>query len=241
MIVWQDGNFIPEEEVRISPFDPGFVLGQGCFETMLGVDGKVERLHLHLERLRQTLGARGWSESEITRFRDPSLQAETGLLLRRNGLGRGRARVKLMVSSETTILTAVREKEVASSVSLAVVDCPVNVEAGVSRWKMTSYAENLRALELAKAAGEDDALRLNTRGEICEASMANIFWETAEGLFTPSLSTGCLPGITRHLFLEEHPDTRLVEAGLDALRGARKMWLTSSIRGVQEVSRWVLK
>ena len=58
------------------------------------------------------------------------------------------------------------------------------------------------ALADAHAHGADEALWLNTRGELCEGSGSNIFVVTSGRVFTPELRSGCLGGITRELLLE---------------------------------------
>jgi len=50
--------------------------------------------------------------------------------------------------------------------------------------------------------GFDDALILNTKGFIAEASRSNIFFVNKNRLFTPSLECGCLPGITRQAVID---------------------------------------
>ncbi len=70
--------------------------------------------------------------------------------------------------------------------------------------KITSWGQNLTWLEEARAAGFDEALLLNERGEISECTSANIFAIQGQHVLTPPLSTsGCLPGVTRAILLEE--------------------------------------
>ncbi|GAI81369.1 unnamed protein product, partial [marine sediment metagenome] len=55
---------------------------------------------------------------------------------------------------------------------------------------------------LARKAGVDDALFLNDKGLLAEASTSNIFLVSNGALKTPSLKSGILPGITREVILE---------------------------------------
>jgi len=50
-IAWVNGRLLPPEEAAISPLDPGFMYGQGLFETMRAYKGRVFRLPQHLDRL----------------------------------------------------------------------------------------------------------------------------------------------------------------------------------------------
>ena len=62
---------------------------------------------------------------------------------------------------------------------------------------------NLTWLEEAQAAGFDEVILLNERGQVAECTSANIFMAVGNQVFTPPLSSGCLPGITRELLLSD--------------------------------------
>jgi len=69
--------------------------------------------------------------------------------------------------------------------------------------KITSWAYNLAWYEEAHERGFDEVILLNERGEVSECTSANIFAATGSRVLTPPLSSGCLPGVTRELLLEE--------------------------------------
>ena len=70
--------------------------------------------------------------------------------------------------------------------------------------KITSWGQNLTLYEQARAAGFDEALLLNEHGEVSECTSANIFAIQGRRVLTPPLATsGCLPGVTRAILLEE--------------------------------------
>jgi branched-chain amino acid aminotransferase len=69
--------------------------------------------------------------------------------------------------------------------------------------KVLSWAMNLTWMESAQARGFDEALLLNERGEVAECTSANIFAARGDEVWTPPLSSGCLPGITREVVLHE--------------------------------------
>jgi 4-amino-4-deoxychorismate lyase len=57
-----------------------------------------------------------------------------------------------------------------------------------------------RAYDAARAAlpaGVDEAVFLNERGEVCEGAITTVFANLGEGLITPRLACGLLPGILR--------------------------------------------
>jgi branched-subunit amino acid aminotransferase/4-amino-4-deoxychorismate lyase len=108
--------------------------------------------------------------------------------------------------------------------------------------KCASYAGNLVALQQAARLGFEETLFLNTAGQLCEAATANVFLVKNGGLFTPSLASGCLPGITRGVVMElaEQQGIPCAEGAffLADLQAADELFLTSSMRGVMGVARF---
>jgi branched-chain amino acid aminotransferase len=111
---------------------------------------------------------------------------------------------------------------------------------------MLSWAQNVLLLERARAGGFDDALLLNERGELAECTSANIFLVRRGEVFTPPLSSGCLPGVTREVLLgiaaQAGVAIREEVLTLDDLSGAEEVFISSTTRevaGVKFVSpRW---
>lgn len=97
--------------------------------------------------------------------------------------------------------------------------------------KSTAYVEHLVALDEARGRGFDEAIMLNERGEVVEATAANLFWRRRDELFTPSLATGCLAGVMRRLVLDAAARIRLrvVEGGfhLTDVHEADELFLTN--------------
>lgn len=213
---------------------------------MLALDGEPVALDLHLARMRDgaerlALDAGKLGEVEIS-------AAMTGLL-ERAGLAMGRARVRLALSAGAGDLrrleagsdgllwiTVAACPPAPESLALVTADFPRNERSPLSGIKCASYAENLIALDQARRAGADEALFFNSRGELCEAATANVFLVRDGEVFTPPLSSGCLPGTMRarvmaRIAVEERP---LTAADLAA---ADEVFVTSATRGVVPVVR----
>ena len=81
----------------------------------------------------------------------------------------------------------------------------------------------------------------NTAGNLCEGTGSNVVLDLDGELVTPPLSSGCLAGITRELFLEWAAKDGLPVAERDVPIGdvarAADVMLTSSTRNVQQVQR----
>ncbi|MEO6589891.1 MAG: aminotransferase class IV, partial [Pyrinomonadaceae bacterium] len=113
----------------------------------------------------------------------------------------------------------------------------VNSTSPLAGVKSCDYLENIIALEEAEQRGFDEAVRLNERGEIVSACMANIFWRKSGRLFTPLLKTGCLAGTMRE-FVLENEDGFEIKMSLDSLENADEIFLTSAGLGICKVSEF---
>jgi len=104
-------------------------------------------------------------------------------------------------------------------------------------WKILPRADAVRS-------GFDDALLMNTAGDISESTSANTFWVRDEVLYTPSLECGILPGVTRSIVVQiaREAGIEVIEDRfpLDHLLGADEAFLTSStaelapVRSIEE-------
>jgi branched-chain amino acid aminotransferase len=105
--------------------------------------------------------------------------------------------------------------------------------------KILSWAMNLTWLESAQARGFDEVILLNERGEVAECTSANIFIADGNQVWTPPLSSGCLPGITREVLLGEVrvPGIRIGEKALmpTDLEMADEVFITSTTRNLLPV------
>jgi branched-chain amino acid aminotransferase len=116
----------------------------------------------------------------------------------------------------------------------------VVVQTPLSIFKTCSALAYVRAARIAQRAGYDEAILFNAMdGGIAEASASNFFMVKGNELFTPPLSSGCLPGTVRSCTLAVAPDAQLqlCEKRIDAadLAGADEIFLTNSIRGLVPV------
>ena len=106
--------------------------------------------------------------------------------------------------------------------------------------KYLSWSENLTRYERAHEQGFDEVVLLNERGEVSECTSANIFIVKGENVFTPPLSSGCLPGVARALLLEEIrvPGIAVSEKTLlpSDLESADEVFVTSTTRDLMPVA-----
>ncbi|PXA87035.1 4-amino-4-deoxychorismate lyase, partial [Caulobacter sp. D5] len=116
-----------------------------------------------------------------------------------------------------------------------------NEGSPASRLKTLAYLDNVLARAEARAAGADEALMLNNRGELACASAGNLFWLDGETLATPALACGVLAGLARGRVMAAARAMGLsvveVAVGPEALASARAVFLTNSLTGVRPLRR----
>ncbi len=253
-IVYLNGKLIPASEARLSPFNYGFLIGFGLFETMRSYNGRIFRLDRHLARLMKSAEALDMA-SKMSGF---DLADACYQVLKANGLSD--ARIRLTVSAgegeivpdlstyrEVTVFIVARKL---APLSAAVYERGYKVMLStirrnslspLSRHKSISWLENILARSQARAAGADEALLLNERGFIAECSASNVFLVTDGVLRTPTLESGVLPGVTREVVLELAQNMSLMavvgEVELKDLLTADEAFLTSSIIEVMPLTQ----
>ncbi len=250
--IWCNGQWLPATNYPGAAQDRGTFLGLGLFETMLAHDGVLVFANRHLARLHHSCKRLGWT-AEI-----PGLREIAAELLVKNQLTKGRARLRLIVTAGSgphndlrpgadrlVWLAAFPAGETPESLTLCLSPWPRNERSPLAGLKTASYAENLVALDHARRLGFDEAVFLNTAGYLCETATANLFLIKNGVLLSPSLDSGCLPGIGREVLLElatsigipceERPLTQ------QDLITAAEIFISSTIRGPVPVSRFEQK
>ena len=244
--IWLNGTLVDAATARISPFDHGFLVGDGVFETVRIYRGQPFAWRRHLERLVNSATSLGLAVPDAG-----GLRAATDAVLRANRLSSARLRITVTggeapLGSERgtnppTVIVAAAEMrpwpETATVVSVPWVRNDRGATAGL---KTTSYAENVRALAYAHERGADEAIFPNTRDELCEATGSNVFVAHGGVLRTPPAAAGCLLGVTRALVLElaGSLDIPVAEVALamDTLASADEAFLTSTTRELQPIA-----
>lgn len=116
---------------------------------------------------------------------------------------------------------------------------PRNENSPLISIKSTNYLENILGKEEAVRANCDEGLLLNTQGYICEGTMSNLFFIKDMNLFTPSLSSGCLPGTRRQILLDIAHSLKIpTRQGLytfSELLHADEIFMTNALMGIMPV------
>lgn len=248
-MIWCNGSFLPQETELVSLTDRGLQHGLGAFETMLVVDGVIQHQERHCQRMQHAVERLG-----LPAISHLDLAAIVAELCVKNHCSQGKARVRWTItaghgpldeSSSTAGKIFVQAQSYAPSLQtpkLITLPWRRNERSPLVGLKCASYAENLLALRYARAHGADEGLFFNTRDELCEACMANVFVRIDGEIFTPPLDSGCLPGIMRAVMLDAAREQGIVihEEALTRAQidSAEQVFLSSSLRGV--IPAWSL-
>ncbi len=243
-LAWLAGRVLPLAEARIALDDPGFLLGDGVFETLRARRGKPFRWDLHAERLAAGLAAVGVRNDAL----DVAERAVHELAARAAHDGDDdlylRVQVSRMSMGAGKVTALARplpdypERLYRKGARLAIADwrCdPANPLAGV---KSLSYLPQVWARRAAQARGFDDALILNTRGRVCEAAHANVIARRGTMLYAPGPEEGALNGVTRQVLLAEADRAYSLCSSLSwgELEAAEEAILASTLAGVVPVA-----
>jgi len=250
MFVFLNGEFVPESEAVVSVNDRGFLLGDGLFETVRVVNGRAFRVAQHLERL--TAGA-DFLKIKLP-FLPNELEQDAARLIERNQMPESILRVTLTRGSSargyspkgadvpTLVLSLHPAPPRELSRNWSLVTSSYRIPAGdtLASFKTTSKILHVMARDEAEEKGADEALLVNTNGEVAETAGGNIFWVYQGQICTVPAGRGVLPGVTRAVTLEIcrslglPASERIVKP--DALGHAAGIFVTQSALGIVPVA-----
>jgi branched-chain amino acid aminotransferase len=215
MIIYLDGEFVPQEEAKVSVFDHGLLYGDGVFEGIRAYNGRVFRLKEHIDRL--------YDSAKVIDLAVPVDKEEFAEIiletLRKNNLRdayirpivtRGRGDLGLdprKCPKPTIICIAVQwgamygdlyEKGL-TAITVSIRRNPA--ESMPPNVKSLNYLNNIMAKIEANYKGGDEAIFFDTNGYISEGSGDNIFAVKNGVIITPPTLNN-LRGITRQVLLE---------------------------------------
>ncbi len=241
-----NNNIVKSSEARIQAVSNAGLYGKGVFTTIAIHGGLPFLFDKHWRRLEDNSGKLGISISCLTK---ESLFSRIIELIDRNAADDAKCRVTIFDGDEPelwsnnrgcgaqVLVQTGKRTPNESPLSLCISPFPITTRSPLNNIKSCNYLERILAKENALDSGFDEALRINEKGGIVSASMANLFWLKDSRLFTPDVGTGCLEGTTR-AYVTERWKTVSVTAELETLYSADSVFLTSAgfgIAGVGEI------
>lgn len=248
-----NGHIIPTTEWHLSPDNRSFRYGDGFFETMKLLDGKIVLQELHFERLFISLEKLKFTRPEY--LAPGYLQQAIYELVNKLGIA-DRARVRLTVyrgsggpfdlqdhSPNLLIqawpLSAIANEFEPNGLSMGIYTDARKTTDLFSVIKSNNYQCYLMAALWAKERGLDDALVLNAHDRLADATIANVFVVKDGTIVTPALTEGCIGGVMRRYIL-----SALRKEGIPVVEGminpaelshVSEIFLTNAMIGI----KWV--
>lgn len=246
---------VPAATPVISVADRSYRYGDGLFETMRVVSGKICLAGLHFERL--------FGGMEILMFNKPvgfssGKLSEEILQLCHHNQCTDSARVRLSVSRGKGGI-----REDADEISYIIEAGPLHIlgeqvfHQGITidlfpharkscdrlaNLKSANYLPYVMAAIYAKDNQLDDCLVLNQHDRIADATVANVFIIKNENILTPALSEGCVAGVMRKFLIEElhHAGFCVHETAVTVhdLEQADEIFLTNALYGIKPVKQF---
>lgn len=209
-VVYWGGAYVPKGAVRISPDDRGFLFGDGVYDVIRAVDGRLFRAADHVERLRGNAAALGVDDGNL------DVLTVARELLARNGLERGDATIYVQITrgaaprshafpdpapppSVYVAAQAFERRRTWQERGIRMITVP-DVRWGRCDIKTICLLPNVLAVERAKKAGADEALFVRD-GVALEGAHTSFFAVIDGSAVTAPLGNQILPGITRRVIL----------------------------------------
>ncbi|GAB4236472.1 MAG: D-amino-acid transaminase [Methyloligellaceae bacterium] len=211
-IVYVNGDYVPEEEAKISIFDRAFLFGDAIYEVTAVLDGTLVDFEPHMQRLHRSLRELDMNQP----ISDAEILAMHKELMARNNLSNGLIYMQITrgvaerdfaypEEAKQTVIAFTQEKDFRAA---------KGAETGIRiitlpdiRWqrrdiKSTGMLAQAMAKEAAKRAGVDDAWMVQD-GHVTEGT-SNTAFIVVDGnrLITRPLSNDILPGVTRRTILK---------------------------------------
>ena len=246
-------DFITREEVKISPFDRGFLFGDGVYEVIPIYERKAFLLEEHIARLGRSLVLTGikrpkkWNKIpeiidnlvERNLFDNQSvyLQITRGEDSVRNHIPDPKVEPTLFITSSELKVNPYRLNPEIKGLAVKILEDP--------RWdrcdiKAVTLLSNVIAMREANIEGKDGVIFCK-KGKITEGASSNVFAVFDNLVVTSPESNQILSGITRKhvLSLLSAKGINVLEKDLNLvdLYKAEEVWMTSSTQEIQPVRK----
>ena len=247
-----NGKVLSENELIVGPTNRGLRYGDGIFETIKFKNGKLILGNEHFVRL--------WKGMETLQFDIPKhftvekLEAEILHLAKKNKLSNARVRLTIIRGNggiydpvnhlPNYIIEAIKLPEDngplnINGLQICMYDDAVKSIDTFSNLKTNNYLPYFMGAIFAKKNHCNDAVIFNSKGNICDSTIANIFLIKNETIYTPALTECCVAGVMRQWVINNVGEFnfKVVETTItkDDLLDAEEVFLTNSIYNI----RWV--
>ncbi|MGM0524436.1 MAG: aminodeoxychorismate synthase component I [Bacillota bacterium] len=189
-------------------------------------DGVMQRFDQHMRRLKQSAEVFGYP-LDLQQVKEAKERLEINH-------STGQYKVRWLIDKVGQLSVDVLEiKKMVAPVVCYLAEQPIAKRHLFSRYK-TTYRSHYQACEV-KVPDNFSTLLYNEASELTEFTIGNVVLQIKGDLYTPPVSSGCLPGVYRQILLDENKVMEKVLTLAD-LEQAEKVYITNSVRGMVEVS-----
>ncbi len=225
--ILHNNHLVKTSDYQLSIHNRGFLFGDGFFETMIYEQGNIQNFNAHLDRINNGLNAyKGTIDDSLLL----ELNSNIHDLISKNQLSTERCAVKLIFtrkgnglyepfSNAFEIFGIMRESKAQPRIkNSAVVFEDIRLSfSPISPYKNLSADTYVMAGIYKQEKQADEVILLGPHKVIAECLYSNIYWLKNNSLFTPSLESGCVAGISRNMILN-----KLIEHGYSVNEGLYK-------------------
>lgn len=247
-----DGKIITASTPSLSHQNRSFRYGDGLFETMKMISGRVILKEFHFERLFTSLQLLKYRvpdsfvhsllENKIKELADKN---DCSALCRiRLTIFRGNGNLYPTAESlnymiECIALNSLVNEFNEKGLSIGIYKGAQKTCDSISSIKSANFLPYVMATIHTEENKMDDCILLNTKGNIADTTIANLFFIKSGKIFTPSLDQGCINGVMRKYVLNKLKENKYTcsETGINEkdLQESDEIFLTNAINGI----RWV--
>jgi 4-amino-4-deoxychorismate lyase len=202
-----NGSLVSEDSLPFSPLDASAYYGFSVYETFYVKNSKVAFFEEHCNRLK--------SSCEYFQFPTPKkedLKQRIKNLISNTSIEHGRLR---LIVSPGKFSEVISPKSTTSVIKIEqITSTPNDIKLLITSVrkpepsvfppfvKISSNIVSLLSYREAKLSGYDEGIMLTTKDHVSEGSYCNLFWSRNNELFTPSLDSSILEGVTRNKIIE---------------------------------------
>lgn len=242
---WLNGQLT--DSVSLS--DRSFQYGDGCFTTMLTIDGKIVHWAKHIQRIESCLNVLGienpnWHTVEAWLTQAIHTKGKAGVKLHISRGEGGRGYSPTQVTSPNVTISAFQfpshyEQWCCDGIELGICEPRLGLNPLLAGHKHNNRLEQVLLKADIERQGFSDGVALDYQDHVIETTMANIFWLRDGILYTPELSHAGVAGVMRRVIMSyaaEH-SWQVVEGQftLEQLLNADEVFISNSILGVAPI------
>jgi 4-amino-4-deoxychorismate lyase len=226
----------------------GLAYGDGLFTTAKIIEGQIQYLSLHVQRLLSGCEKLGLIAPNKNKLSEQLSQvaktyelAVLKVIITASSGGRGYAR---SADSVNNIIIMVHDYPmhyddlVIEGITLGDSQQQIGINPMLNGLKHLNRLEQVLLRQELDATNKNDLVVTNINDEVIEVTSANIFFWLDGKLCTPDITSSGVNGIMRQIILKKYPNTVIRKVTLDELASSSAMFICNCVMGVMPVKSY---